>query len=354
MQNQDIKSSYRPIAIWLMVGIAMLIIQVLLGGITRLTGSGLSITEWKPIIGMLPPVNESDWNLAFEKYKQIAQFKLLNPHFTLADFKHIYFWEWFHRLWARLIAVAFLVPFVIFIIRKKFQKNMIRPMVILFLLGAMQGLAGWLMVKSGLEDPNRVYVTHYTLAIHFVLAMLLIGYTLWFALKLLIPPKHFIISPSGTNFTIILFFVLAVQLVYGSFMAGLKAAAMAPTWPGINGEFFPHTVFSIGDRNYPGLSFLTDNPLVVHFIHRMLAYLIVGLIICWRLSIRRTMQTQFQKSTANLPILLVILQVLLGIFSLFNVSTPKNFIWIAEAHQLTAMLLFLSLLVNLYILRRNI
>ncbi len=354
MQNIDAKHDSRPVAIWLMVGVAMLIIQVLLGGITRLTGSGLSITEWKPIIGTLPPLNKTDWNLAFEKYKQIAQFKLLNPHFTLQEFKHIYFWEWFHRLWARLIAVAFLIPFVIFIIRKKFQKDMIRPMVILFLLGALQGLAGWLMVKSGLEDPNRVYVTHYTLAIHFILAMILIGYTLWFALRLLVPPQQFIVSSSGKNFTLVLFVLLTVQLVYGSFMAGLKAAAMAPTWPGINGEFFPHTVFAIGDRNYPGLSFLTDNPLIVHFIHRMLAYLVMGLIICWWFSMRKKIQTTFQKTTANLPLLLVVLQVLLGIFSLYNVSTPKNFIWIAEAHQLTAMLLWLSILVQIFILRNSL
>src|SRR5688572_23717365 len=116
--------SSRPVATWLLIGVVMIIIQVLLGGITRLTGSGLSITEWKPIMGALPPGNESDWLVAFEKYKQISQYKVLNAHFSLADFKFIYFWEWFHRLWARLIGVVFLIPFVIFIIQKRFKKEM--------------------------------------------------------------------------------------------------------------------------------------------------------------------------------------------------------------------------------------
>ncbi len=171
MENSFSERSARPIAIWLLVGVGMIIIQVLLGGITRLTGSGLSITEWKPIMGALPPMNEHDWNIAFEKYKQIAQFKYLNSYFTLHDFKFIFFWEWFHRLWARLIGVVFLIPFIIFLIQKRFKKEMIRPMIILFLLGALQGLVGWIMVKSGLEDSEALYVSHYKLAIHFILAL---------------------------------------------------------------------------------------------------------------------------------------------------------------------------------------
>src|SRR5690242_21840504 len=124
METTSTHSSSKPVAIWLLVGVGMIIIQVLLGGITRLTGSGLSITEWKPVMGALPPMNEQDWNIAFEKYKQIAQYKYLNSYFSLHDFKFIYFWEWFHRLWARLIAVAFLIPFIIFIIQKRFKKEM--------------------------------------------------------------------------------------------------------------------------------------------------------------------------------------------------------------------------------------
>src|SRR5215470_9743790 len=174
MEKEFSKKSSRPVAIWLLLGIAMLMVQVLLGGITRLTGSGLSITEWKPIMGALPPMNDEQWNVAFDKYKQIAQYKYLNSSFTLSDFKFIFFWEWFHRLWARLIGVAFIIPFIIFLIQKRFKKQMIRPMIILFLLGALQGLVGWIMVMSGLEDSDRLYVSHYRLAIHFILALVLI------------------------------------------------------------------------------------------------------------------------------------------------------------------------------------
>jgi len=239
MKEDFSKTSARPVAAWLLIGIAMLIIQVLLGGITRLTGSGLSITEWKPIMGTLPPVNDQQWNDAFDKYKQIAQYKYLNSSFTLSDFKSIFFWEWFHRLWARLIGVAFLIPFIIFLVQKRFKPGMVRPMIILFLLGALQGLVGWIMVMSGLNEEN-VYVSHYRLAIHFIFALGLICYTLWFALELLIPGDQLVTNSSARKFTIWLISILTLQLIYGAFMAGLKAATYAPTWPDINGKFFSH------------------------------------------------------------------------------------------------------------------
>ncbi|RYG52193.1 MAG: heme A synthase, partial [Chitinophagaceae bacterium] len=256
--------SSRPVAIWLLIGVLMIIVQVLLGGITRLTGSGLSITEWKPIMGALPPMHEKEWMEAFDKYKQIAQYKFLNSHFTLHDFKFIFFWEWFHRLWARLIGIVFIIPFIIFIIQKRFRKDMIRPLIILFLLGAMQGLVGWIMVQSGLNDSELVYVSHYKLAIHFILALGVLCYTLWFALKLLVPARHFTFNRSLHTWMGWLIGILTIQLVYGAFMAGLKAATAAPTWPDINGVWWPENVRSIGNRNYPGISFLFDHPLVIH------------------------------------------------------------------------------------------
>ena len=184
MNENAMAKKSNAVAIWLLVGVGMIIIQVLLGGITRLTGSGLSITEWKPILGAVPPMNEAAWLKAFEQYKQIGQYKQLNFEFTLSDFKFIYFWEWFHREWARLIGVVFFIPFVWFIIKKKIEKWMINPMVILFLLGILQALLGWIMVASGLNDEN-LYVDHIRLAIHFIAALGLLCYTLWFALMLL-------------------------------------------------------------------------------------------------------------------------------------------------------------------------
>jgi cytochrome c oxidase assembly protein subunit 15 len=353
MQRISAQRSSKPVAIWLLVGVGMIMIQVLLGGITRLTGSGLSITEWKPIMGTLPPMNDQAWNTAFEKYKQIAQFKLVNPHFTLADFKSIFFWEWFHRLWARLIAVAFAIPFVIFIIQKRFKKDMIRPMLILFLLGALVGLFGWIMVQSGLEDSELVYVSHYKLAIHFILALGVLCYALWFALDLLIPEEQITINKPLRRLTGWLIALLIVQLIYGAFMAGLKAAPAAPTWPTINGVWFPENIHSFGGRSFRGLSFLSDNPLFVHFIHRSLAYIISVLVFIWFWKANKIQGKTIFKKTKALPLLLVLLQVLLGIFSVFNAAAPNSFIWLAEAHQLTAMLLLLSLVWMYYIVRNK-
>lgn len=351
MTNAIVNRSARPVAIWLLAGIAMLMIQVLLGGITRLTGSGLSITEWKPIMGVLPPMNDHDWNSAFEKYKQIAQYKYLNTYFTLADFKSIFFWEWFHRLWARLIAVAFLIPFVIFIVQKRFKKEMIRPMVILFLLGALQGLVGWIMVQSGLEDSELVFVSHYKLAIHFILALVLICYTLWFALKLMVPSKQITINRSLHHFTLALIVILTLQLIYGAFMAGLKAGPTAPTWPSINGEWLPQNIHSFAGREFSGIRFLFDNPLVVHFIHRGLAYIITVLILVWWWKVKNTNNSVLLQKTKEIPLYLVVVQVALGVWAVLNSIYPKQFIWIAEAHQLVAMLLLLSLVFMLFILR---
>src|SRR3954468_5989180 len=183
------------VAKWIFIGVAMLIVQVLLGGITRLTGSGLSITEWKPIMGAVPPIGEAEWQQAFYKYQQIAQYKYINQHFTLSNFKFIFFWEWFHRLWARLIGLVFLVPFIYFLIKKYFKSWMVGPLIMLFLLGALQGAIGWIMVQSGLND-NDVYVSHIRLATHFMAAMVLICYALLFGLKLVISERSRIAQPA--------------------------------------------------------------------------------------------------------------------------------------------------------------
>lgn len=352
MTNElQLHRSSRPVAIWLLVGVFMIIIQVLLGGITRLTGSGLSITEWKPIMGALPPMNEADWLIAFEKYKQIAQYKYLNAHFSLSDFKFIFFWEWFHRLWARLIGVVFIIPFVIFIIQKRFKSEMIRPLLVLFLLGALQGLVGWIMVQSGLEDSELVYVSHYRLAIHFVLALGLLCYTLWFALQLLVPKEQLTLNTSLRKFTYWLIALLTLQLIYGAFMAGLKAATAAPTWPSINGVWWPENTLSFGERQFNGLSFLVDHPLVIHFIHRNLAYLITVLLVIWTWQAFKSGGTTLFQKTKTWPLIIVLLQVVLGIMTVLYSPHANTFLWLGVAHQFIAMFLLLSLIWMIYIIR---
>jgi cytochrome c oxidase assembly protein subunit 15 len=333
MQVQAEKKS-NAVAIWLLIGVGMIVVQVLLGGITRLTGSGLSITEWKPILGAIPPLNESDWQKAFEQYKQIGQFKHLNFEFTLSDFKFIYFWEWFHREWARLIAVVFLLPFVYFIITRKFKQEMIKPLMILFLLGILQGLIGWIMVKSGLNEES-LYVNHIRLAIHFISALGLLAYTLWFALQLLIDRSQLTTAPALQLFSVWLFVLIVVQLIFGAFMAGLKAAQFATTWPTINGEWIPSSIAN------DSMSSITHDPLAVHFIHRTLAYIITVLLFIWFQKAKKINSTPLFQRIYQIPIIIVLLQVVLGILTVLFANNASALLWLGVAHQFTAMLLVL-------------
>lgn len=352
---EKIRSSARPVAIWLLVGVGMILVQIILGGITRLTGSGLSITEWKPILGTIPPLTEAEWQTAFSHYKQIAQYKHLNFDFTLSDFKFIYFWEWLHRLWGRLIGVVFLIPFIIFLVQRRFRADMVKPMLILFLLGGLQGAVGWIMVMSGLNDEN-LYVSHIRLAIHFMFALGLLVYTFWFALKLLVPQKSFVAYEGLKKLSWLILGLLVVQLTYGAFMAGLKAATAAPTWPDINGTYFPRHVFHYQDRHFTFLSSLVNNAIMVHFIHRNLAYLISVLILGWTLLAFGERRSRLFNRIKWMPLLLVCVQVFLGIMAVLKSyrAIPQGwgvFEWVAQLHQVVAILLLLSLVAVLYVLR---
>lgn len=343
--------SSKPVAIWLMIGVGMLIIQILLGGVTRLTGSGLSITEWNVVTGTLPPLNEQKWIEEFNRYKQTPQFLLLNSDFTLHDFKSIFFWEWFHRFWARLMGIVFAIPFVIFLFQKRFKEEMIKPLIILFLLGALQGAVGWIMVASGLTG-DAIYVKPTKLMLHFVLALGLLCYTFWFAIQLLVPIEKRIVNRSLKNFTWIIIAVLVFQLAFGALMAGHKAATVAPTWPDINGTFIPGKMFSSPD----GLLNLIENKITIHFFHRSLAYILFVLILIWTWKAVQVNGGKLFSKTKGLPVLLVTIQVVLGVLSvLTSVQIVPNhwgiFEWIAQFHQLIAMFLLLSLIWMAYLIK---
>ena len=351
MANERSQRSSKPVAIWLLIGVGMIIIQILLGGITRLTGSGLSITEWNVVTGTLPPMSEQQWMVEFEKYKQTPQFNLLNFDFTLKDFKFIFFWEWFHRFWARLIGIVFAIPFVIFLIQRRFKPSMVKPMLILFLLGALQGAIGWIMVASGLTG-DAVYVKPAKLALHFVFALGLLSYAFWFAMELLVPSHQLVVNKPIRKFTISILAVLLLQLVYGAFMAGHKAATAAPTWPDINGSVMPAGMMN----NQEGLLNLIDNKILIHFIHRGLAYVLLVLIILLTVRLYKTSGSFLFNKTRWWPLLLVLIQVLLGIFSVLTSIKiiPGQwgvFEWMAQLHQLVAMLLLLSLVWIVYLAR---
>ena len=343
-------SSNRPVANWILIGVLMLLIQVILGGITRLTGSGLSITEWNVITGTLPPLHETKWIEEFSKYKQTPQYQLLNTDFTLGDFKFIFFWEWLHRFWARLIGVVFIVGFVYLVSKKRLRKSMEKPLLILFLLGALQGAIGWIMVASGLTG-DAVYVKPTRLALHFTFALALISYAYWFALVLLVPRTQKVPARSVRTWSWMITILLFFQLIYGALMAGHKAATAAPSWPTINGMMVPDTMLS----KSPLFLDLIENKITIHFIHRGLAYLLFAatLVLTIKLYLVSRTSTTFRKARA-IPLVLICLQMALGIVAVLTSPgiVPNHwgtFEWMAQLHQVGAMLFLLSLITILYL-----
>jgi len=351
-------SSSRAVAIWVMTGVIMLLIQVILGGITRLTGSGLSITEWNVVTGALPPLNHAQWMDAFDKYRQTPQFRLINADFTLSDYKFIFFWEWFHRLWARLVAVVFVAGLAWLLWKKKMRQDMIRPLIILFLLGALQGAVGWIMVASGLTG-DAIYVRPTRLALHFVFALGLIVYAFWFALMLMVPEKALVRIPAAgkgsslRRWTIGILVVVFFQLLYGALMAGNKAATVAPTWPTINGDWIPASLFT----QRPLLQDLVGNTITVHFIHRGIAYLLLILVAIWTIvAVRLSSVPDGFRRWRWLPLFFIVVQVILGITSLLTSPgiIPNRWVafdWLAQLHQITGLVFLLTIVGMLYLVR---
>jgi cytochrome c oxidase assembly protein subunit 15 len=349
----DSLRSNTAVSNWLFFGVFMLIVQILLGGITRLTGSGLSITEWEVVTGTLPPLNETAWMVEFDKYKSTPQYKLLNTDFTISDFKFIFFWEWFHRLWARIMGMVFATGFVYFLIKRSFKKEMVTPLIILFILGALQGAVGWIMVASGLVG-DAVYVKPTRLALHFILAMGLLCYTFWFALQLKVDKKQITANKPFQQFTLALVFLLIVQLLFGALMAGHKAATAAPTWPMINDAWMPAQLF----KDSPLLINFIENKITIHFFHRNIAYLFTILIIIWYYRGVKITGSPLFTATKFIPPFITLLQVLLGVVSVLTSPgiIPNSwgmFEWMAQLHQLTGMFLLLSLVWVLYLVRRH-
>lgn len=343
---------------FLFIGIVLLIEQILVGGITRLSGSGLSITTWDVITGVIPPFSEQAWLIEFAKYKQTEQYHEINHLFTLSDFKFIYFWEWFHRLWARLIGVVFIIG-VFYLWQKKYlNKRILRPLIILFIIGGLQGLVGWIMVKSGLTG-DAVYVRPTKLALHFMMAIFLLGITLWIRLKYRVSESEIIKRPKLAIGLNILIVILCLQLIFGCFMAGnkeiLPAAAAAYTWPDINGHILPPNMF------IPGASFfrnLVENRMLIHFVHRTLGYLLFIGILIWTYYAFTVRGRYLYLRNRNKLLWIVSIQILLGIGSILfadnivpNVWGP--FEWFALAHQLVAMILFLELVYLRFLVRRS-
>ncbi len=321
----------RPVGWWLLLVAAAVLLQVVLGGITRLTDSGLSITEWQPLLGVIPPTTDAGWSEAFGKYQQIPQYQLLKSHLTLEQFKFIYFWEWFHRLWGRLLGVFFVLPLAVFW-RQRRLEGMKARLLGLLALGGAQGVMGWFMVASGLQD--LVYVSHLRLAAHFMLAVVLLAALVWEGLALLRPTPPRVPPQSLTRATGALLALLAVQLTWGAFMAGLRAAHAAPTWPTINGRWLPPQLFEGG--------WWWNVPLSVQFVHRTLAYLLALALLGWWWGARRTLGLE-----RHLVLVAVLAQVTLGVVTTLQAGISGRLLWFGVAHQLLGLLLTVALLAAL-------
>jgi cytochrome c oxidase assembly protein subunit 15 len=280
-------------------------------------------------------------------YRQIAQFKKLNSELSLSGYQHLYFWEWLHREWARLLGVFFILPFAWLIYRGMIRRVLFGPLAGLFLIGSLQAVAGWLMVKSGLNDTD-VRVSHIRLAVHFLLALTLLGAMVWLLLRLRVKSKRTHTYRGLHILTMVLLILLLNQLTYGAFMAGTHAALFAPTWPTINGYFFPPIQLRPGRF----ISQFCHDPLLIQFIHRFYAYLIFIGMICWYVLAGRTGNGYYLHRWRKWPLLLTILQVILGIASLLY-SSSTNLIWLASLHQLNAILLTISLIIALYFSRQR-
>ena len=331
-------SPRRAIAIWLFVVCALVFAMVVLGGVTRLTRSGLSIVEWQPLLGAIPPLNEAQWLALFEKYKLTPEYQKVNLGMDLAGFQGIFWLEYFHRLLGRLIGLAFALPFVYFLVRGKIGRALASKLWLLFALGAAQGLLGWLMVASGLVDVPRV--SPYRLTAHLGLAILIYAATLWIALGLLASKPQAADSTVGLRrFGLAVTGLIFCMILSGGFVAGTHAGFAFNDWPYMHGRLVPEGLYALE----PWWVNLFENIATVQFNHRLVAYLLCLVIPVYWFTARRHRLEARTRSLFHLLLAMLALQVTLGIATLLYV-VPVS---LAAAHQAGALLLLtLALLLN--------
>jgi len=320
--------SIRPAAIanWLFTVAGLVLVMIVVGGITRLTESGLSITRWEPVTGAVPPLNEADWQAAFDLYRESPQYQQVNRGMSLEDFKFIYFWEYTHRLLGRLIGLAFALPLLWFAVKRAIPRGYGWKLVGLLVLGGLQGAIGWWMVASGLVDQPEV--SHIRLAVHLLMALTIFGLLIWVALDLRTLARSPVARPARITLPAIwALSLLAIQMLFGAYVAGLEAGYAFNTWPLMGDELFP----SATPWMDPLLRNFVDNPIVVQFVHRWMAFVAAAamIFVSWR---------AWEAGHHGAALLLagaVILQIGLGILTILSGVQ----LWIGVAHQGMAALL---------------
>ena len=325
---------------WLVISLILVFFIIIVGGLTRLTNSGLSITEWELFKGVLPPLNDKSWLEYFEEYKNIPQYKLLNSDMDLKEFKVIFYWEYFHRIIARTIGLFFLIPLIYFFFTKKINNAYIKICFFILILIILQGIVGWYMVKSGLV--NDITVSHYRLATHLSLAIVIICTIFWLLMNIVKKENKTFLKFSYHNLPfIILIVVIFVQIIIGAFVSGLDAGKIYQTWPMMGSSYIPDDLTFNNYKNF--IEF--ENHSLVQFYHRNLAYLIVLYILILSFYIYKNKITSLY-IPVNFLLFFLFLQAFLGILTLVSGLN----IYLASAHQITSVLLIFSAL-NLYYLR---
>jgi heme a synthase len=311
---------------WLIVVAALIAVMVLVGGATRLTESGLSIVEWKPVTGTLPPLSEAQWVQAFEGYKAIPQYRELNAGMSLSEFKTIFWWEWSHRLLGRVIGAVYLLPFLFFLWRGAFGAELKKRLWLIFALGALQGAVGWWMVASGLTQ--RTEVSQYRLATHLVLALIIFASIVWTLRRITARPQP-IVSARLKISGVALLALTFLQIYFGALVAGLRAGRVYNTWPEIDGAFIPSAARLWFEE--PWWRNLFDNTLTVQFEHRMTAYALLALAVLHAIDAARS-RAGAVASGAWWLVAAIVLQAVLGILTLLH-QVPID---LALAHQAVA------------------
>lgn len=324
----------RQISLWLITMFWIISIMIIVGGLTRLTDSGLSITKWELFSGFLPPLNQNDWIMYFNLYKEIPEFRLQNFNMTMEEFKIIFWWEWFHRFLGRLIGLGFLIPLIYFSFKINISK--ILNLYVIFFLICIQGFIGWYMVSSGLVD--RIDVSHFRLSLHLLIAFLILSLILWNYFKL----KNYNSVDNKINKFIPFFFLILVyvQIVIGAFVSGMDAGKIYNSWPLMGNNYFPDDNNLINLFKYSALS----EPSLVQFIHRNLAYIIGIFYLSIFYYIYKNKMYELYKAI-NVLGLFIFLQIILGIFTILYGAQ----IYIAAAHQISSIFLVSSCIYFFYI-----
>jgi cytochrome c oxidase assembly protein subunit 15 len=325
---------------WLTSSLLLVFFIIIVGGLTRLTNSGLSITEWELFTGILPPLNNESWVIYFQLYKEIPQYKLLNFDMSLEEFKIIFYWEYFHRMLARLIGLFFLIPLIFFYFTRKINKINLNICFAIFILILLQGIVGWYMVKSGLV--NDVTVSHYRLSVHLSIAFIIISSIFWLIKNLTMKENKtfFKITNHNVPFQILIFLIFS-QIIIGAFVSGLDAGKIYQTWPLMGNNYFPDDIILNKFKNTLNFS----SHALVQFYHRNLAYIIIIYVFFLSIFIYKNKLIKLY-SSLKLLLLFLSVQIILGILTLISGLN----IYLASAHQITSVLLVFSA-INLYYLR---